>query len=309
MAKQSNMALQPLNVFSSIQAFEDAQRMAKVFINSPLVPQQFRGDLGSCLIAFNLANRTGADPLQVMQNIYIVKGKPAFSSSYLIACFNQCGRFSAIHYQFQGERGKDDWGCKAITTELATGEVLEGTLVTIGMAKAEGWYSKKDRYGNETSKWQTMPELMLRYRSATFLIRTYAPEIALGFYTREEAIDITEQATIVDDAPATPTTLDEVAMLAVAEQAQPEKKQAEPKTQPQPEAKPVATPEPKQAQRKKAEPKPAEPVAQPAEVQEATDVAEAQPTAEPVAEQAQPEKAKDYTSRFFENHKIAKGNE
>lgn len=297
MAKNNQQqALQPVNVFSSIQAFEDAQRMAKVFINSPLVPQQFRGDLGSCLIAFNLANRTGADPLQVMQNIYIVKGKPAFSSSYLIACFNQCGRFSAIHYQFQGERGKDDWGCRAITTELATGEVLEGTLVTIGMAKAEGWYSKKDRYGNETSKWQTMPELMMRYRSATFLIRTYAPEIALGFYTREEAIDITEQATIVDDAPATPTTLDEVAMLAVAEQ-------AEPKPQPQPEAKPVATPEPKQAQRKKAEPKPAEPVAQPAEEQEATDVAEAQPTAEKGQEQAQPEKGQDFTSRFFETHK------
>lgn len=298
MAKNiQQQALQPVNVFSSIQAFEDAQRMAKVFINSPLVPQQFRGDLGSCLIAFNLANRTGADPLQVMQNIYIVKGKPAFSSSYLIACFNQCGRFSAIHYQFQGERGKDDWGCKAITTELATGEVLEGTLVTIGMAKAEGWYSKKDKYGNETSKWQTMPELMLRYRSATFLIRTYAPEIALGFYTREEAIDITEQATIVDDAPATPTTLDEVAMLAVAEQAQPQQK-------PEPVA---GEPDAPVAQRKKAEPKPAD-------VQDATDVAEAQPTAVPVQgqaqpEQPQPEKAKDYTSRFFENHKIAQNNE
>lgn len=285
-------ALQPVNVFSSIQSFEDAQRMAKVFINSPLVPTQFRGDLGSCLIAFNLANRMGADPLQVMQNIYIVHGKPSFSSSYLIACFNQCGRFSTIKYQFQGERGSDDWGCRATATELATGEVLEGTLVTIGMAKKEGWYSKKDRYGNETSKWQTMPELMLQYRSATFLIRTHAPEIALGFYTREEALDITEQATIVGDAPATATTLDEVAMLAVAEQAQPQQK-------PEPVA---GEPDAPVAERKKAEP-------QPAEVQEATDVAEPQPTAEPVAEQPQPEKAKDYTSRFFEQHKIVKENE
>lgn len=286
---QSNQttALQPLNVFSNIQAFEDAQRMAKVFINSPLVPQQFRGDLGSCLIAFNLANRTGADPLQVMQNLYIVKGKPSFSSSYLIACFNQCGRFSTIHYDFQGEKGTDDWGCKAIATELATGEVLEGTLVTIGMAKAEGWYSKKDKNGKETSKWQTMPELMLRYRSATFLIRTYAPEIALGFYTREEVIDVTEQATIVNDDTA--TTLDEVAMMAVAEQAQPQQKPEPVAGYPDEYVKPT---EPV-AQPKKAEPKPAE-------VQEATDVAEAQPENE-----AQPEK-KDYTSKFFEQHKITK---
>ena len=83
------------------------------------------------------------------------------------------------------------------------------------MAKAEGWWSKKDRNGNETSKWQTMPELMLRYRAATFLIRSVAPDIALGFPTTEEAIDITDQTTVVSN-----TTLDEVAKAAVAEQAQ-----------------------------------------------------------------------------------------
>lgn len=267
MAKSTNsMALQPLNVFSNIQSFEDAQRMAKVFVSSPLVPDQFRGDLGSVLIAFNLANRTGADPLQVMQNIYIVHGKPAFSSSYLIACFNQCGRYSAIRYKFSGEQGTDDWGCKAVTTELATGEVLEGTLVTIRMAKAEGWYSKKDRQGRETSKWQTMPELMMRYRSATFLIRTIAPEIAQGFQTREEVLDITDKAVIIEDESATPATLNQIALQAVQEQAQPES------------------------------------VAQPAEV-EVEPVAEPQP-AEPVQEQAQPEKGKDYTSRFFQAHNL-----
>lgn len=269
-AKANQMALQPLNVFSNIQAFEDAQRMAKVFVSSPLVPDQFRGDLGSVLIAFNLANRTGADPLQVMQNIYIVHGKPAFSSSYLIACFNQCGRYSAIRYVFSGEEGTDDWGCKAVTTELATGEVMEGAKVTIRMAKAEGWYSKKDRQGRETSKWQTMPELMLRYRSATFLIRTIAPEIAQGFQTREEVIDITSQATIMDEAGAKPATLDDVAMIAVAEQAQPK---PEPVAQTATESEQPATPIP-------------EPVAQ--------------PTAE-----AQPEKKMNFTSRYFKEHHIA----
>lgn len=221
MAKNQNLAVQPLNVFSNIQAFEDAQRMAKVFINSPLVPQQFRGDLGSCLIAFNMANRMGADPLQVMQNIYIVHGKPAFSSSYLIACFNQSGRYSAIRYIFEGERGTDSWGCKAVTTELATGEVLEGTQVTMGMARAEGWLGKAG------SKWKTMPDLMLRYRSATFLIRTIAPEIAVGFQTREEILDITSQSTIVDNSPQ-PTTLDEVAMLDIAEQVKDESESEHP---------------------------------------------------------------------------------
>lgn len=205
----------PINCFGTLAGFEAGQRIANMFSQSNLVPNNFKGDIGSCLIALNMANRMGADPLQVMQSLYIVHGKPSFSSAFLIACFNRCGRFSTIRYRMQGTKGKDNWGCVAYSTELATGELVEGVEVTIGMAKAEGWWSKKDRNGNETSKWQTMPELMLRYRAATFLIRSVAPDIALGFPTTEEAIDITDQTTVVSN-----TTLDEVAKAAVAEQAQ-----------------------------------------------------------------------------------------
>lgn len=204
----------PINCFGTLAGFEAGQRIANMFSQSNLVPNNFKGDIGSCLIALNMANRMGADPLQVMQSLYIVYGKPSFSSAFLIACFNRCGRFSTIRYRMQGTKGKDNWGCVAYSTELATGELVEGVEVTIGMAKAEGWWSKKDRNGNETSKWQTMPELMLRYRAATFLIRSVAPDIALGFPTTEEAIDITDQTTVVSN-----TTLDEVAKAAVAEQA------------------------------------------------------------------------------------------
>lgn len=203
--------VQPTGVFTSIANFEDYQRMAKVFVNSNLVPANFKGDMGACLIALNMANRMGADPLQVMQSLYVVHGKPSFSSAFLIACFNQCGRYTAIRYREVGERGTDTWGCQAITTEKSTGEVLEGVTVTIAMAKAEGWYNKAG------SKWKTMPELMMRYRAATFLIRSVAPEIALGFQTTEEAIDITDKAQVLDND-GKPTSLAEVAaQAAVAE--------------------------------------------------------------------------------------------
>lgn len=217
--EQTTTALtaQPVGVFTSIANFEDYQRMAKVFVNSNLVPATFKGDMGACLIALNMANRMGADPLQVMQSLYIVHGKPSFSSAFLIACFNQCGRYTAIRYEMLGERDTDSWGCKAYTTEKSTGEVIEGVAVTIGMAKAEGWFSKAG------SKWKTMPELMMRYRAATFLIRSVAPEIALGFQTTEEAhdvIDITDRATVVGAAPS----LEDIALQAMTPtaQAQPE---------------------------------------------------------------------------------------
>lgn len=211
---QATTSNESINAFSSIQAFEDAQRMVKVFANSQLVPATFRGDIGACLIAMNMANRMGADILQVMQSLYIVHGKPSFSSAFLIACFNRCGRFSTIRYRMGGEPNTDTWSCTAVATELATGEVVEGVTVTIAMAKSEGWYNKTG------SKWKTMPELMMRYRAATFLIRSVAPEIALGFQTTEEVVDITEKAQVL--TASQPTSLTEAAMQAMAEDAKSE---------------------------------------------------------------------------------------
>jgi hypothetical protein len=164
--------------------FELAQRKANVYSQSTLVPKEYQGNVGNVLIAQNMANRMGADPLQVMQNLYIVHGKPGWSAVFLIATFNACGRFSAIRYEFSGERGLPEWGCVAYCTENESGEVLKGTKVTLEMAKSEGWSTKAG------SKWRTMPEQMLRYRSATFMIRTIAPEIGMGLSTRDELYDM-----------------------------------------------------------------------------------------------------------------------
>jgi hypothetical protein len=145
--------------------FALAQRQAKVYADSALVPQEYRGKIGNVLIAQNMAKRMGADTLMVMQNLYIVHGKPGWSAAFLVASFNSNGRFSAIKYRFQGEKHTPEWGCQAYCTENSTGEVIEGTWITWEMATAEGWVSKAG------SKWKTMPEQMFRYRAATFLIQ------------------------------------------------------------------------------------------------------------------------------------------
>ena len=170
----------------SRDGFELVQRMAKAFSSSTLVPEQYQGEkgMGNCIIALNMAQRIGSDPLMTMQNLYIVHGKPAWSAQFLIATFNSCGRFSAMRFEFEGEQGKESWGCRAYATELATGERIEGTLVTCGMAKKEGWSTKNG------SKWQTMPEQMLRYRAAAWFVRAFAPEIAMGLHTVDEMDDV-----------------------------------------------------------------------------------------------------------------------
>ena len=163
--------------------FDLLQRVGMMFNKSNIVPETFRGNLSNCVIAVNMAARMGADPLMVMQNMYIVYGNPAFSSKFLIACFNQSGKFSAIRYEMTGKPGTDEWGCCAYATEKQTGEKLVGPTVTIAIAKAEGWYGKAG------SKWKTMPELMLRYRAASQFIKLYAPEISMGMQTKEELED------------------------------------------------------------------------------------------------------------------------
>jgi len=166
--------------FNSNSSWELAQRIGKAFSASSLVPAQYQGNLANCIVALEMANRMGASPLMVMQNLYIVHGNPGWSSKFLIASFNQCGRFSAMRYEFTSDRT----GCRAWAVERATGERIDGPLVTMAMAKDEGWSTKSG------SKWKTMPELMLMYRAAAFLIRTYAPEISMGLRSDDELVDM-----------------------------------------------------------------------------------------------------------------------
>jgi hypothetical protein len=186
--------------FGDLASFELLQRGAKLLSASPLVPEIYRGPDGipSCVIALNMALRMNADPLMVMQNLDIIHGRPSWRAQFLIACFNQCGRFSTMRFRWSGTRDKDDWTCCAWARELASGEEIVGPEVSIGLAKAEGWYNRNG------SKWKTIPVLMLMYRAAAWCVRTYAPEIAMGLPTREETeeiIDLTpEQYSVADVA-------------------------------------------------------------------------------------------------------------
>jgi hypothetical protein len=165
----------------SIKAFAHAQRVAIMLSQSNLIPKEYQGNVQNTMIALEMANRIGASPLMVMQNLYIVHGKPSWSSTFIIAALNSCGRFSPLRFEIGGDG--DDYGCTAWTYGKE-GEKLIGPKVTLKMVKAEGWL---DRAG---SKWKTMPDLMFRYRSAAFFGRLYAPDILMGMHAMEEVIDM-----------------------------------------------------------------------------------------------------------------------
>jgi hypothetical protein len=170
--------------FNSSANFEHAQRVAKMLSSSSLVPKEFQNNVQNTMIALEMANRIGASPLMVMQNLYIVHGKPSWSSTFIIAAINSSGKFSPLRFEISGEG--DQKGCIAWAYEKETKERLESPRVTMEMAKKEGWVDKNG------SKWKTMPELMMRYRAAAFFGRLYAPEIMMGMHSFEEAVEIKE---------------------------------------------------------------------------------------------------------------------
>lgn len=211
-----------LNFFDPEQ-FDTIQRVCKMFATSELVPDMYKESgsnplnkaMSNCMIALDVANRIGAAPLMVMQNLVIIYGRPSWSSKFLIATVNTCGRFEPLKYSFtnKGMLGKVEytdyvWNqstkrkeavtkvfdgtkianieCKAYTVAKGSDEVLESSIISLEMAIKEGWYTKSG------SKWRTMPQQMLMYRAASFWTSAYAPELSMGMKTSDEVMDIVD---------------------------------------------------------------------------------------------------------------------
>lgn len=215
------------NFFDPVQ-FDTMQRVCKLFASSELVPDMYKVTeknpiekaMANCMIAIEIAQRIGASPLMVMQNMVPIYGKPSWSSKFLVATVNTCGRFKPLKYRFtekgmlgmvdyveytktwvNGQNGRGyykneavnkqfdgrkmmDIECVAYTSAKGSEDVLESSPVSIRLAIQEGWFTKNG------SKWQTMTKQMLMYRAASFWTSAYAPELSMGMRTVEEYQDI-----------------------------------------------------------------------------------------------------------------------
>lgn len=173
--QQSAASNNQLSMLMDVQKFEHMVRVAKIFAVSPLFPAHLRGgaqDIGiaNAVLVLNMAFRLNEDPLAVAQNIYFVGGKPGWNTSYCIAKANQHGVFrDPIDWEITGNG--DSLSVVAFGILSGTGKKVS-VKCDMAMAKAEGW--------TKNAKYTSMPEQMLRYRSAAFLIRLYCPEVMIG---------------------------------------------------------------------------------------------------------------------------------
>ena len=189
-AAQEAVALS-VAVPTAVSMWNDAKMMnlsfrtAKMLSTSAMVPNAYRHSPENCLVAIDIANRMCVSPLMVMQNLYVVQGKPSWSGSFCAAAVNGSGRFTPLEYVFVGEPGTMTHGCYAKAKRLANGAVCVSETVTMQMAKNEGWLNKGG------SKWQTMPRQMMMYRAAAFFARVHCSDILMGLPTYEEVQDTT----------------------------------------------------------------------------------------------------------------------
>ena len=170
------------SIYKNTDSFEFAQRQAKSLCESNLVPISYQGQKGlpNCLVAIEMSKRMKLSPLTVMQNLNVIHGTPTWSAQFITSQILGCGRFTNFDYLVKGEG--DTLEVQCVAKRLEDQKLVKGTTVSMRMARLEGW--------TRNSKYQSMPELMLRNRAATFFGRQYIPDLLLGVQTSEEVVDI-----------------------------------------------------------------------------------------------------------------------
>lgn len=169
------------NVWQNKDQFNQLLRAAQMLSQTSIIPQNYQGKPQDCFLAIEMANRMGVSPIVVMQNMYVVKGKPSWAGQACTMLINSCGKFKDVKHIYTGEKGAPNRGCYVTATRISDGSTVNGVEVTMQMAQAEGWTSN--------SKWRNLPELMLAYRASAFFARVYCPEAMMGVQTTEEVYD------------------------------------------------------------------------------------------------------------------------
>ena len=173
--------LAPVTVWTDKKQFDQLLRAANMLSQTSIIPATYQGEPQDCFVALEMATRMGVSPLVVMQNMYVVKGKPAWAGQACTMFINSCGKFTQVKHVYTGEKGTDSRGCYVTATRISDGIQVNGVEVTIAMAKAEGWTAN--------TKWRNMPELMLAYRASAFFARVHCPEALMGVQLADEIYD------------------------------------------------------------------------------------------------------------------------
>lgn len=156
------------------EAFEFAQHLAK----SSMVPGEYRGKPENILLAMQWGAELGLAPLQAIQNIAIINGKPSVYGDALIALVRGSPSCDDIIETFEG--GGDEFA--AVCEAQRKGKAPVRSRFSVADAKEAGLWGK-------SGPWKQYPRRMLQMRARGFALRDAFPDVLRGVITREEADD------------------------------------------------------------------------------------------------------------------------
>jgi hypothetical protein len=188
-------------------SLKEAMEFSKIISESDLVPRDYKGKAGNVLVAVQMGLELGLPPLQAIQGIAVINGRPSVWGDALLALVRASPHFESIHEE-QSEEG-------AICTIKRRGEPSRTVTFTVedarraGLWQTEAKVKRRSKEGGwyETendSPWFRYPRRMLQMRARGFALRDMFADVLKGVAMAEEAQDLPDhsrdiEGTTVDD--------------------------------------------------------------------------------------------------------------
>lgn len=166
-------AMQPRNL-------GEAMEFARLLSGSEMVPKDFVGKPGNVLVAIQMGAELGLKPMQAIQNIAVVNGRPSLWGDALLAVVRSHPSFEWIR-EMSAEEIKEARG--AVCVLKRRGEPEHTATFTAEDARQAGLLGK-------AGPWKQYPERMMLLRARAFACRNVFPDALRGITSAEEVVDI-----------------------------------------------------------------------------------------------------------------------
>jgi hypothetical protein len=200
----------------ALQSFDDAFRFAKMVSQSDFAPKDFKGKAESCLLAIQHGSEVGLSPMQSLQSIAVINGRPTIWGDAALALVQSSPQCVYVGESIGGEGDNLTAVC-----EVQRRGYPQPTVARFSVADA-----KKAGLWGKSGPWTQYPGRMLTLRARGFALRNAFADALRGLITAEEAQDYPQAAGQESGHVRDSRTAVIVPAAAVTSQAEPVKHQA-----------------------------------------------------------------------------------
>ena len=162
-----------------ISSFQELMRFSEIAAESGMVPKDYAGRPGAILIAVQMGSELGLSPMQAIQNIAVVNGRPSVWGDALLGLVKASPVCDDVIETIEGEGDR----MTAICVAKRKGKSPVESRFSVQDAQNANLWTKP-------GPWKQYPKRMLQMRARGFALRDAFPDVLRGLITSEEAYDI-----------------------------------------------------------------------------------------------------------------------